>query len=140
MAAQPKAGGRKAALQRYYRKNRKAILAKNRAWYRKNKKRRRAYNIKNQQTFRLRNKYGLTVEQFEKMVLAQQGRCAICGNTFKNSKDTHVDHNHATGRVRGLLCYRCNHGLGKFKDSEEALLAAAKYVRKYRKREERLGR
>jgi hypothetical protein len=73
-------------------------------------------------------RYGLTPAAFESMKAVQQNRCAICGEEVNLC----VDHDHATGKVRALLCRGCNHGLGNFKDSETALLAAAGYVRKYR--------
>jgi hypothetical protein len=71
-------------------------------------------------------KYGLTVEQLRE-VLAP-GRCAICGRTDR----LHVDHCHETGQVRGLLCDSCNAGLGRFRDDEARLIAAANYLRSHR--------
>lgn len=75
--------------------------------------------------------YGLTEEQYDAMVVAQEGRCAICrcaepgGN---GGKHWHIDHDHATGRVRGVLCSECNTGLGKFKDDPNLLEAAVRYL------------
>lgn len=76
-------------------------------------------------------KYGLTVEQYEGMVALQEGKCAICrktptGDGFKGA--LHVDHNHATGRVRKLLCFNCNLMVGNAKESPEILRAAATYM------------
>jgi hypothetical protein len=71
-------------------------------------------------------KYGLTEDQFDKMVEESFGRCAIC--TEPRAR-LHIDHKHPTGPVRGLLCEHCNHGLGKFKDSSTLLIAAAMYLR-----------
>lgn len=73
--------------------------------------------------------YGIDAAQFEAMVEAQGNRCAIChGEWDGKNKVPHVDHDHETGRVRGLLCESCNLGLGKFKDSAGLLRAAAAYL------------
>jgi hypothetical protein len=72
--------------------------------------------------------YGITPEQFDSMLLAQDGRCFICRNNFKDARDTHVDHCHKSGKVRSLLCSNCNTGLGQFKDSPEILKKAADYL------------
>ena len=58
----------------------------------------------------------------------QGGRCAICGAEQGNRR-FHLDHDHATGRARGLLCHSCNLGLGAFRDNPEWLDAAAAYLR-----------
>lgn len=76
--------------------------------------------------------YGISVADYERLLAEQGGACAICGRVDSgNAKDTrlHVDHCHATGRVRGLLCTNCNHGLGKFADSPERIERAALYLR-----------
>ena len=81
---------------------------------------------------RLKNNYKLTVEEYEAMLRVQDGRCAICNAVFPKGRRPHVDHDHATGKVRGLLCARHNHGLGMFSDSEELLMAAAAYLQRFR--------
>jgi len=78
-----------------------------------------------QRASHLRHTYGLTPEQFTDMVLAQGGHCAICGRAPKRLM---VDHDHATGRVRGLLCGRCNSALGTFGDTVEGLMRAVAYL------------
>lgn len=75
--------------------------------------------------------YGISAEDYRKILAAQGGSCAICGRIDSgNANDTrlHVDHCHATGKVRGLLCTNCNHGIGKFADSPERLNRAAAYL------------
>jgi hypothetical protein len=64
------------------------------------------------------------------MLAAQDERCAICRSPDWPGKDSrpHVDHDHETGRVRGLLCGLCNNGLGQFKDDPARLRAAADYL------------
>lgn len=76
----------------------------------------------------LRVLYAITVEDWARMFNAQSGRCAICAAELLFDRTTHVDHCHTTKRVRGLLCARCNKGLGAFADRPEVLRAAAVYV------------
>jgi hypothetical protein len=77
-------------------------------------------------------KYGITLEQFNELLEAQSGECAICGMSDRSNpvKFPLVDHCHTGNHVRGLLCSNCNHGLGHFKDSPALLRKAAKYVEK----------
>lgn len=72
-------------------------------------------------------RYGLTLEGYEGMLLEQGGGCAICGLP-PGTRALHVDHDHRTGEVRGLLCNNCNQGLGRFRDEPDALVAAAMYL------------
>lgn len=80
--------------------------------------------------WRLRNSYGISVEQFDRMFSVQGGRCAICLGAFTSDHNgkPRVDHCHASGRVRGLLCLNCNAGLGSFGDNVATLLRAAEYA------------
>ncbi len=75
----------------------------------------------------LRVKYGITVEQWESLLEAQRGRCAICAVPIGRTT-AHVDHCHNAHTVRGLLCFRCNTGLGKFGDRIEVIAAAIRYL------------
>lgn len=59
-------------------------------------------------------KYGLTHKQFKKLLKAQGGGCAICGKKEHAKISLHVDHDHETGKVRGILCSGCNRGMGYF--------------------------
>lgn len=74
--------------------------------------------------------YGITVDQFEAMASAQQGMCAICGSVLDMGFNTHVDHCHDSGDVRGLLCRDCNVGLGAFGDDTTSLERAISYLKK----------
>lgn len=76
----------------------------------------------------LMNRYGLTVEQYEEMHARQGGVCAICGEECSSGRSLAVDHDHKTGLVRGLLCTRCNWGLGHFLDDVVRLKAAIAYL------------
>lgn len=75
--------------------------------------------------------YGITIEQWRDMMARQEGRCSICGDPFADRRDTHIDHDHASGKVRALLCGLCNVGLGAFSDSPERLRLAAAYVERH---------
>ena len=81
----------------------------------------------------LRRRYGITQEQYDAMFRAQNGSCAICGGQSLDGKRLHVDHDHKTGKVRGLLCINCNHGLGKFQDSADNLTNAWAYLARHSK-------
>lgn len=79
-------------------------------------------------SWQLKNRYGLSVEQYETLLALQDNSCAICQEPFSSSKDTHVDHCHATNMVRGILCSNCNTALGLFKDNQTRLLRAVHYL------------
>jgi hypothetical protein len=79
----------------------------------------------NKREHRLRSKYGLTLEDYDEMVARQGGRCLICQQVPEKLV---VDHHHGTGRVRGLLCFRCNSALGFLLDSPNSALEAARYL------------
>jgi hypothetical protein len=75
----------------------------------------------------LKKKYGLTPEQYEARLERQGGVCLICGRP-PGKTALHVDHCHVTGRVRGLLCFRCNAALGQFDHDPEVIARAHEYV------------
>lgn len=86
--------------------------------------------------FYISSKYGITLKEFERMLAAQSGRCVICDSEFVHFGGAphlrpHIDHDHATGRVRGLLCMHCNSGIGHFKDRPERMVAAVAYLAKH---------
>jgi hypothetical protein len=84
----------------------------------------------------LRKRYGLTVQDYNEMLLAQGGRCAICGTdkpplaseASSSGLSFSIDHDHQTGAVRGLLCAPCNFGIGNLGDDPARLRAAARYL------------
>lgn len=76
--------------------------------------------------------YGVTPDQYAGLLLAQDGRCAICATGTPGGRGNwHVDHDHDSGKVRGLLCTNCNVGLGMFKDDIERMRAAIAYLDKH---------
>lgn len=78
----------------------------------------------------LRRTYGIDIDDYEMMLARQNGTCAICLTDCNRSttKRLCVDRDHDTGTVRGLLCFQCNVGLGKFKDDPALLQAAIQYI------------
>jgi recombination endonuclease VII len=104
----------------YYRRNRLYFKAKHDQWRAANKERIREY--------RLREKYGIDYEEFKKIFTRQSRRCAICRTKTPPKRGWTVDHCHRTGRVRGVLCFNCNIGIGALKDKPSLCLKAAKYL------------
>lgn len=82
----------------------------------------------------LRRVYGITLADYERMLAEQGGHCAICTATVADARATalHVDHDHTTGRVRGLLCTNCNKGLGHLGDDPVRLHRAVEYLARAR--------
>jgi hypothetical protein len=89
--------------------------------------------------YKLRKKYGISSAEYDEIFEKQNGVCAICGmpetkkqrrgvNLPETPDSLHVDHDHVTGQVRGLLCYRCNTGIGKLWDDPNLLRKAADYL------------
>lgn len=75
----------------------------------------------------LRKQYGLSLAALADLIAGQGGVCAICGDDLTD-RTPHVDHDHATGLVRGVLCPPCNMGLGSFRDDPDRMLAALFYL------------
>lgn len=79
----------------------------------------------------LKRKYNITSEEYTRILKDQGGVCAICGSSTPGGPGKfHVDHDHDTGKVRGLLCNNCNLGMGYYKDSIGVHLSAVQYLRK----------
>lgn len=76
---------------------------------------------------RLQREYGITLEEYNRVLKYQGGQCAICNREPTNTRLS-VDHCHDTGLLRGLLCWPCNRAIAHFQDSAEKLKAAAKYI------------
>lgn len=73
------------------------------------------------------NRYGMTPEKLQERISAANGRCELCGDP---TPEPHVDHDHTTGKVRGVLCPGCNLGLGHFRESVEKLELAIAYLKR----------
>ena len=71
---------------------------------------------------------GCPPEEYNRLLEEQNNICAICEGVNKDGKQLFVDHNHRTGKIRGVLCRKCNMGLGYFNDNKELLIKAVKYL------------
>ncbi len=91
----------------------------------RNSYRERTMTPERESAYHRKSHYGLKPVAFEAMLLAQCGKCGICGNVMTNP---YVDHDHETGEVRGLLCVRCNAALGTFGDNTEGVLRVLDYL------------
>ena len=111
------------ATNRWKSKNRPALRQAKNEWYRENKMEQlfkaKCYNLK---------KYGITWQDYLTMLAEQNGVCKICRQPSSNRFMLSVDHNHSTGKVRGLLCASCNFALGNMKDNPALLRKAAEYL------------
>lgn len=81
--------------------------------------------------------YGLTEAQWDELVKRQENRCAVCRTDKPGGRGErwHIDHDHVTGHIRGLLCGRCNSAIGMLQDDAAIIMAAALYVTKHRQME-----
>ena len=108
----------------YYFKNKEHILARVKNWSLNNKDRVRENQLKRD--------YNLTLDQYNKMFTDQKGCCKICDrHQSKLSKVLGVDHNHTTGKIRGLLCNSCNTNIGKFNEDTKILNKMIEYIKEY---------
>jgi len=96
--------------------------------YKKNHFQKNKYRATSQQLVR---KYGITSNEKEQMIKDQNNKCKICGIEFDvlDRAKIHIDHDHQTKKVRGILCTNCNLGLGMFKDNVDFLLNAVSYLK-----------
>jgi len=79
--------------------------------------------------FYLKRNYGITNEKYKELLHEQNGKCAICGDEGKEQEPRlHVDHNHITGEVRGLLCILCNFSIGGLREKKEYFVKALNYL------------
>ena len=86
--------------------------------------RERAQTVK-RKALRAAQRYGITIEEYHKLM--EQPTCEICGSTG-NAKALHIDHCHTTGKVRGVLCYKCNQAMGMLEDNIEIIDSMAAYL------------
>jgi len=120
-----------------YRANPEPEIERARRWQKENPERyklnqRRMRNSpegrRRQRAGHLHRKFGMTLRQYEEMLEAQEGRCAICGRPPRVDVSLHIDHEHKTGQIRGLLCFSCNAALGYFGDDGDRLIRAVNYL------------
>lgn len=119
----------------YYISNRSRLLEKSRQYHKNNPDVRSKWERSNSQ---LRSeqaasrKYGISTEEVRRLRTANGGVCECCGIAPPIGSYHAIDHCHATGAIRGLLCRDCNLGIGLFKDSPELLRAAAAYIERFK--------
>lgn len=113
---------------KYYNNNTKKVYVRINKW-----KSNHPESVKKiRQKQHLKHTYGIPIEQYYEMLTLQMSGCTICKKTIvENAKFLAVDHNHTTGKVRGLLCNKCNRLLGFANDNPELLRKAADYLDKY---------
>jgi hypothetical protein len=115
---------------KYYIENREKKIIQVAEYYTKHAKEIISYTTE----YNLQRKYGLTIEKYNEMLETQDNGCIICGKTpEENGKRLDVDHNHNTGKVRGLLCGNCNRALGLLQDNPELCRQAMLYLRRTEK-------
>ena len=120
----------------WYDANREKGLAARKKYYDANRNfwrdyARRTHDPVQHRAYHLKKKYAIDLKDYEELLSKQQGLCAICGTDSPGGRGKFfaVDHDHGTGRVRGLLCLKCNRGLGLFQDQSSILERAATYLR-----------
>lgn len=86
--------------------------------------------LKQRQSWHLKQKYGITLEQYDELLIKQNGKCAVCSKPEQEERYRRlaVDHCHDTLKVRGLLCHRCNRAIGLLKDNVDYLRSAIVYL------------
>jgi hypothetical protein len=127
---------------KYYKENKKLFQIYNSQYYHKNKKDciKRTMNYKHNhkdkihylnKSYNLKARIGITWDQKVEMIKNQNYKCKICNIDFKkiNEKNIHVDHNHITKKIRGILCQKCNTMLGGACDNIKILNSAIKYLK-----------
>ena len=124
---------REAYLKHWRLKNATKILEKSKEYYEKNRESGARFRSSPSgklkiMNWRLKGRYGITLEEYAFLLDGQGGVCAICKNLPPEGKRLYVDHCHNTSTVRGLLCQLCNTGLGTFKDSEVIMAEAIEYL------------
>jgi hypothetical protein len=134
----PKTEASKAAGRKYYQNNKELVKAKANARPVEDKRRyKRAWKNENPRAVKsmhLKRLYGITIDDYDAMLIKQSGVCAICGNhETRLAQDGQpsmlaVDHCHETGKVRGLLCHSCNNGIGFLNDDVDRIQAAIDYL------------
>lgn len=116
---------------RYYDRNRTSRIADSRARTKKWREDNPEEHKKRTRSYHLKAKYGITQDDYEAMLAAQDNCCAICRSPEPNHfRGWNIDHCHAGGQVRGVLCHHCNLMLGNARDNPALLLAAADYLKR----------
>ena len=112
---------------KYYQENKDDIGLRQKEYYEK--------HTENYRNNLLKNRFSITIDEYEKILKRQNGLCAIClqketrlTRGSKNFKRLCVDHDHIAGKIRGLLCHDCNLAVGNFKDNPDICIRASQYL------------
>lgn len=112
------------------------------AWYARKWASRQAANPGSERTRELRRRFGLTVEDYDAMLEKCAGKCSICRQPETaytarggSARRLAIDHNHQTGQIRGLLCFRCNSAIGKIDENLDLLDAMRAYLVSYERKD-----
>ena len=123
-------------MQEYQEKNREKLRKQNREaywqnkeWHHKYHKNWRKHNARLVRNTNYKRKFGITIDDFDEILKKQGGACALCGKHEWNGKRISVDHDHNSGKVRGLLCNRCNTALGALGDTVESIEKVLQYLK-----------
>lgn len=114
-------------LNEYYHKNKPILALKNKIYRSKILKADPLYFKR----IKVMSRFGMTLDEYSKMIVKQKNLCAICFKACDKNKNLSIDHNHTTGKVRGLLCNLCNAMIGFSKENITNLQNAIKYLRKH---------
>jgi hypothetical protein len=91
----------------------------------------RSYCKECNRNYDLRRRYNVNIQLVDNMLKEQNGMFAICKKKFENRKETHLDHNHDTGKTRQLLCRNCNHLIGNCDENITTLISSIEYLKKW---------
>lgn len=114
-----------------YNANRRLWANKNRDRLNEGRRRIRREQPEQEQNRKLKHRYGITLEQKNAQLVAQNHKCAACYKPFGETRRPETDHDHKTEQVRGQLCPSCNKALSHVKDDITVLLSLVEYLRKY---------
>lgn len=142
-----KTEAQKAYMRAYYQAHRDKMQSDHKAWQAANVEHRREYrraiyeaNLDEERErarqykrlhgrmHHLKSKYGMTIAEYDAMYAKQKGECAICKTSIEGKGNAKIDHDHRTGKTRGLLCNRCNRALGLLYDDCDVLRSAISYL------------
>ena len=135
---------------KYYERNKEKVKAAAKLNAKKHRDRVLAYNAKyHRDRFKadpnyhrsraIKRRYGITIEEFHRLIQAQGNACAICRRPMEQIERLHVDHCHRTGKVRGVLCLGCNVGIAHLQDDPLIALRASEYLARHREPEPVIG-
>ena len=116
--------------------NKERCKVTSKAWWQKNKHKAKKKTTEYNHKYALNKFYKMTPEQYDEMLVKQGGVCAICNcketaKTKNTVRNLSVDHCHTTNKIRSLLCYRCNLGIGYLREDLDILQAAIEYIRRH---------